>query len=169
MTTATLTFGSQYHIGRSSVSGGVSEVARQSVSKFKQGVLDKLRTASWQGSIITTLPALAASYKEAEAQAQFEDQALPSAGALKEAQELLEALPHWCAAPVPTIEPSGAIAFESGDDRKTPAARTDQDSHVRFARRAEKTHGRLAGQTRGLLEIHSQARQKRQSLLAAGD
>ncbi len=112
MTTATLTFGSQYHLGRSSVSGGVSEVARQSVTRFKQSVLDKLRTASWQGSIITTLPALAASYKEAEEQAQFEDQALPSAGAMKEAQELLEALPHWCATPMPTIEPSGAIAFE---------------------------------------------------------
>lgn len=112
MTSAILPSGAFYGVGQSRVSAGVSEAARQSVFQFKRSLLDKWRTASGQGAIFTTLPALDDSYREAEAQAQYGEQLMPSAGAMHEARELLEALPTWCSMPTPLIEPSGTIAFE---------------------------------------------------------
>lgn len=112
MTASAIAYGHPYRAGRSSVSAGVSEPAKHLASLFKRNVLDKFRTASGQSAIIIAIPALSDSYREAEAQAPYGDQSLPSAGAMHEAVELLEALPHWCKMPVPTIEPSGAIAFE---------------------------------------------------------
>ncbi len=112
MTSATLPSGAFYGIGQSRVSAGVSEAARQSVLQFKRGLVDKWRTASGQAAIFTALPALGESYREAEAQAQYGEQTMPSAGAMQEAQELLEALPTWCSMPTPIVEPSGTIAFE---------------------------------------------------------
>jgi hypothetical protein len=56
--------------------------------------------------------ALSAGYKEAEELSDHADQSVPTPAAMREAHELLAALPQWCVAPVPSVEPSGAIAFE---------------------------------------------------------
>ena len=112
MTTATLVYGYENSFSHSSISAGVSDPAKHLAALFKRSVQDTFRTATGQNPIISTIPALNESYKEAEIQARFGEQTLPAPAAMREAQELLEALPHWCAVPSPMIEPSGAIAFE---------------------------------------------------------
>ena len=113
MTSATLTSaGQQFGFGTSSISAGVSDAAEHLASQLKRVLLDTVRTASGQAVILPTHMALRKGYKEAEELAQQGDQALPTPAAMREAHELLTALPQWCVAPLPIIEPSGAIAFE---------------------------------------------------------
>lgn len=113
MSSATLIWpGTQFGLGASSVSSGVSDAAGHLASQLKRILLDSVRTASGQAVILPAHAALRDGYKEAEELAKHGDQALPTTAALREAHELLSTLPQWCAAPVPVVEPSGAIAFE---------------------------------------------------------
>lgn len=113
MTSATLSLTGQHlGLGTSSISAGVSDAAGHLASQLKRVVFDSIRTASGQAVLLATHAALRDSYKEAEQHARLGEQELPTPSALREAEELLAALPHWCVAPVPTIEPSGAISFE---------------------------------------------------------
>lgn len=121
MTSATLTWsGQKLGSGTASLSAGVSETAEKLASQLKRVFLDGVRTASGQVVLLPTHTALREGYKEAAEQARHGDhQALPTPAAMREAHELLAALPQWCAVPAPIIEPSGAIAFEwdLGPDR----------------------------------------------------
>lgn len=113
MTSTTLTWNGQHlGLGTASISAGVSDAAGHLASQLKRIVFDSVRTASGQAVILATHVALRDGYKEAEENARHGDQGLPTAAAMREADELLNALPHWCIAPIPMIEPSGAIAFE---------------------------------------------------------
>lgn len=113
MTSATLTSPGQHGcLGAFSILTGVSEAAEHLASELKQMVLDKVRTASGQATILPAHAALSSGYAEAEKLVNHGDQALPTPAAMCEANELLAALPQWCDAPSPIIEPSGAIAFE---------------------------------------------------------
>ena len=113
MTSATLSLTGQHlGLGTSSISAGVSDAAGHLASQLNRVVFDSIRTASGQAVVLAAHTALRDGYKEAEAHARHGDQTLPTAAAMREADELLTALPHWCVAPVPVIEPSGAIAFE---------------------------------------------------------
>lgn len=114
MTSATLTSsGRQLGFATSSVSAGVSDAAEHLASQFKRVFLDSVRTARGQSVILPAQAALSTGYQEAGRVASCgDDQILPSSAAMREADELLTALPQWCVAPVPIIEPSGAIAFE---------------------------------------------------------
>ena len=104
--------GNQFGLGAVSVSSGVSDAAGHLATQLKRVLLDSVRTASGQAMILPAHAALREGYKEAEELIRHGDQALPTAAALREAHELLLALPQWCVAPVPIVEPSGAIAFE---------------------------------------------------------
>lgn len=113
MTSATQTWpGPKLGYGSSSISAGVSGAAEYLASQLKRVVLDRVRTASGQAVVLATHAALSEGYKEAKELVDHGDQTLPTPAAMREAHELLEALPHWCVAPAPMIEPSGAIAFE---------------------------------------------------------
>ena len=113
MTSTTLTSaGQQFGFGISTVSAGVSQAAEYLASQLRQVALDAVRTASGQAAILPTLMALIEQQREAETLARQGHQALPNPAAMREAHELLTALPQWCIAPRPVIEPSGAIAFE---------------------------------------------------------
>lgn len=113
MTSATLTSPTQgYGFSASSVSAGVSDAADHLAAQLKGVFLDAVRTASGQAVILPAFRALSESYKEAGRVACEKEQALPTPAAMHEAHELLTALPHWCVAPSPIVEPSGAIAFE---------------------------------------------------------
>lgn len=113
MTSATLTSpGQRYGLGASSISAGVSGAAEHLSSELKRVFLDTVRTARGQAAILPAHIALSAGYAEAQKLADDENQALPTPAAMREAHELLAALPQWCIAPVPIVEPSGAVAFE---------------------------------------------------------
>ena len=114
MTSATLaSSGRHFGFCTSSVSAGVSDAAEHLASQLKRVSLDSVRTASGQAVILPAQAALKTGYQEASRLASFgDDQILPSSAAMREADELLTALPQWCVAPVPMVEPSGAIAFE---------------------------------------------------------
>lgn len=114
MTSATLDSpGRPFGFGTSSVSAGVSDAAEHLASQLERVFLDTLRTASGQAVILPVQAALSSSYQEAgRLSSDGDEQAVPSSSAMREADELLIALPQWCVAPVPTVEPSGAIAFE---------------------------------------------------------
>ena len=113
MTTATASF-SGSHIGWSSaaLSGGVSDVARQISGHVMRVLSDAGRTASGQRFLLAERTALIDNYAEAQALAEHGESVAPTPATLREAHSLLAALPSWAAAPSPTIEPSGAIAFE---------------------------------------------------------
>jgi hypothetical protein len=111
VSTGTLTW-SGYQPSSSTLSTGVSEVAQQLRGQLTRIVTEGMRTASGQSLFVHPRMALQESYREAAEQAQYGEQSLPSAAALHEAHEFLEALPPWAPTPVPLIEPSGAIAFE---------------------------------------------------------
>jgi hypothetical protein len=113
VTTATLASpGRHVGFGTSSVSSGVSDAAEHLASQLKRVFLDSVRTASGQAVILPAQAALSTGYQEAGRLAAAGEQAVPTSAAMREADELLTALPQWCVAPVPTVEPSGAIAFE---------------------------------------------------------
>jgi hypothetical protein len=114
VTTATLASpGRNFGFGMSSVSAGVSDTAEHLASQLKRVFLDTVRTASGQAVILPAQSSLSAGYKEATRLATGGDeQVVPTSAAMREADELLTALPQWCIAPAPTVEPSGAIAFE---------------------------------------------------------
>lgn len=113
MTSAILTSPDHhYGLGPSSVSAGVSGAAEHLALQLKRLFLDTVRTASGQAAILPAHAALSAGYEEAEKLVSTREQALPTPAAMREAHEFLAALPQWCIAPVPTVEPSGAIAFE---------------------------------------------------------
>ena len=96
-----------------SMSAGVSETAHHLAVEFKKVFLDVMRTASGQAVIVPAGRALSEGYSEAVRVADgVDDQAVPTPAAMHEAHELLRALPQWCVAPSPFVEPSGAIAFE---------------------------------------------------------
>ena len=113
MTTATVSF-SGSHIGWSSaaLAGGVSDVARQISSQVIRVLADAGRTASGQRFLLAERAALMDNYAEAQALAERGESVAPTPATLREAHSLLAALPSWDAAPSPTVEPSGAIAFE---------------------------------------------------------
>ena len=113
MTSATLASpGRHFGFGTSSISAGVSGAAGHMAAQLKRVYLDTVRTASGQAVILPVQAALSAGYQEAGRLAESGEQAAPTPAAIREADELLTALPQWCVAPVPTVEPSGAIAFE---------------------------------------------------------
>lgn len=114
VTSATLASpGRHFGFGASSVSAGVSDAAEHLASQLKRVFLDAVRTASGQAVILPVQVALSTGYQEASRLAAAGDeQVVPTSAAMREADELLTALPPWCVAPVPTVEPSGAIAFE---------------------------------------------------------
>jgi hypothetical protein len=113
MTSATLASpGRHFGFGTSSVSSGVSDAAEHLASQLKRVFLDSVRTASGQAVILPAQAALSTGYQEAGRLAAAGEQSVPTSAAMREADELLTALPQWCVAPVPTVEPSGAIAFE---------------------------------------------------------
>jgi hypothetical protein len=114
VTSATLASpGRHFGFGTSSVSAGVSDAAEHLSSQLKRVFLDTVRTASGQAVILPAQAALSTGYQEASRLAAGGDeQTVPTSAAMREADELLTALPQWCVAPVPMVEPSGAIAFE---------------------------------------------------------
>ena len=112
MTAATLSGGISYNVRRTSGSEGVSEQAIRLAAVLHASVASAWRTASGQSPGLTVLPALSDRYREAAMDSVHGDQSLPAPAAMHEADLLLGALPTWCAAPAPLIEPSGAIAFE---------------------------------------------------------
>lgn len=113
MTSATLASpGRHFGFGTSSVSAGVSDAAEHLASQLKTVFLDSVRTASGQAVILPAQAALSAGYQAAGRLAAGGEQDVPTPAAMREAHELLTALPQWCVAPVPAVEPSGAIAFE---------------------------------------------------------
>jgi len=114
MTSATLAYpGRHIGFGTSSVSAGVSGAAEQLASQLARLFLDTVRTASGQAVILPVQAALTAGYQEARRLATGDsEQGIPTSAAMREAEELLIALPQWCIAPIPIVEPSGAIAFE---------------------------------------------------------
>lgn len=114
MTSATLVSpGCHFGLGTSSISAGVSDAAEHLASQLKRVFLDTVRTASGQAVILPAQAALNSGYEEANRLAiGGDDQAIPTSAAMREADELLTALPPWCVAPSPTVEPSGAIVFE---------------------------------------------------------
>jgi hypothetical protein len=71
-----------------------------------------MRTARGQAAVLPSHSALAESYREAVSLVPSGEQLPPSPAALREAFNLLEALPSWCIAPTPIVEPSGAVSFE---------------------------------------------------------
>lgn len=99
-------------LGVCSVSAGVSEAAGRVAGQLKSVFMDAMRTASGQAFVLHIHAALHEAYEEAIRLAPHGDQALPSPSAMREADELLAALPQWCVAPNPVVEPSGAITFE---------------------------------------------------------
>lgn len=113
MTTASLTWPTNsFGSGGASTSAGVSSVAIELAAQLKRMVQDRFRTAIGQTSTLAAQAALFEGYREAEQQAKYGEQAVPSPAALRESDEFLASLPSWCPPPHPTIEPSGAIAFE---------------------------------------------------------
>lgn len=104
--------GQMLGFGVCSVSAGVSEAAERVAEQLKRVFMDAMRTASGQAVVLPIHAALREGYEEAMKLAPHGDQALPSPSAIREADELLAALPQWCAAPNPVVEPSGAITFE---------------------------------------------------------
>ena len=112
MTSMTLSRGFAYGLRPSVGTAGVSESATWLAELVQRTVYEKRRSASGQSAAFSAIPALGESYQEAAEEARAGEQRLPSPGALQEAKQLLEALPNWCAAPSPVIEPSGAIALE---------------------------------------------------------
>lgn len=99
--------------GICSVSAGVSEAAERVAGQLKRVFMDGMRTASGQSVVLPVHAALREGYEEAMRLAPHGEQALPSPGAIREADELLAALPQWCVAPTNSVvEPSGAISFE---------------------------------------------------------
>lgn len=116
MTTATASFlGAQSGWSPAALAGGVSDVARQISGHVVRRWTEASRTASGQRSLDEQRTALVDNYVEAQALAEHGDSSAPTPAALREAQSLLAALPPWAATPavpIPTIEPSGAIALE---------------------------------------------------------
>ena len=113
MTSATLiSNGPRIGFGTASISAGVSDAAEHLAEQLRQVLLDTVRTVSGQSVFLPVHAALSESYQEAQVLAPHGHQALPTSSALREAHELLTALPHWCVPPEPGIEPSGAISFE---------------------------------------------------------
>lgn len=113
MTTATLARHPDFRRGGTGrISAGVSETADYLRAQVKRALFDNVRTASGQNLVLPVNDSLDESYREAVSLAATGEQALPSPAALREAHELLAALPHWCSPPAALVEPSGAIAFE---------------------------------------------------------
>lgn len=113
MTTATLASpGHPFGYRSASISAGVSGAAEHLAAQLKSVFLDSVRSASGQSVILPTVTALTQGYREAVEQAHSAEQDYPTPAAMREAHELLAALPQWSPAPGATVEPSGAIAFE---------------------------------------------------------
>ena len=113
MTSATLVSpGRHFGFSASSISAGVSVAAGHMATQLKRVYLDTVRTASGQAVVLPVQAALSAGYQEARRLAESGEQASPTSAAMREADELLSALPQWCVAPAPTVEPSGAIVFD---------------------------------------------------------
>lgn len=113
MSSAVLSFDPRYAGGGYSRSRGVSQSAMHVASLVKRGLDDAWRTVSGRPAGLAALPELHERYRDAQAQAQHDDErAFPSPAAMQEANELLISLPSWCPIPSPVIEPSGAIALE---------------------------------------------------------
>ena len=113
MTSAVLGASVQIHgFGFRGASSGVSEAAQSVAGQFKRVLMDGMRTAIGQSVVMPVHTALREGYEEAMRLVPHGDQAMPSLGAIREAEELLAALPNWCVAPNPVVEPSGAITFE---------------------------------------------------------
>lgn len=112
MTTMTLTSGFHYGSRPPISTTGVSKSATLLANLVRRNVVDRWRSASGQGAFFAAISALGDSYEEAKIDAHSGEQLFPSPGAWREAQELLEALPHWCTPPSPVVEPSGAIGLE---------------------------------------------------------
>lgn len=113
MSSAVLSFDPRYSGGGYSPSRGVSQPAMHVTALFKRRLDDAWRTVSGRPAGLEALPELDESYRDAQAQAQHdEEQISPSPAAMQEANDLLISLPPWCPTPSPAIEHSGAIALE---------------------------------------------------------
>jgi hypothetical protein len=113
MTTMTANFfGNQNGWSPAALAGGVSDVAQQIGNHFKRVRTESSRTATGQQLLHDQRAALMDNYAEAQALAEHGDSLAPSAATLREAHDLLAALPSWARAPSPIVEPSGAIALE---------------------------------------------------------
>lgn len=113
MSCAVLSFDPRYAGGGYNPTRGVSQAAMHVTALFKRGLDDAWRTVSGRPAGLAALPVLDESYRDAQLQAQHdEEQISPSPAAMQEANDLLINLPSWCPTPSPVIEPSGAIALE---------------------------------------------------------